>query len=189
MKLGIVLGVIIGAFVLGVAMFATAVLAILPFTREMSVNLPDYTQTPVFNPPTASDRPTVSPPNPITLSPGQTITPNPNIYFSLNITNADYSNLTNALVTAALTNTGNADAHNTLAYVEVTTQGTRIKVNGEDSLVIELGIIKAGQAITRDVRMSFNLFDGLKISQSGATLTLTIRSDESTQSLMYEFKP
>jgi hypothetical protein len=189
MKLGIVLGVIIGAVVLGVAMFAIVVLAILPVTREMSTGRADYTQTPVFNPPTTNTLPTLSPFNPITPSPGQTVNPNTSINFRLNITNADYSNLTNALVTAELTNLGSSDAHNTQAFVEVTTQGTRIKVNGQDSLVIGLGTIKARQAITRDVRMSFNLFDGLKISQSGATLTLTIRSDESTQGLTYEFKP
>lgn len=189
MKLGIVLGVIIGAVVLGAAMFAIVVLAVLPVTREISEGRADSTQTPVSNPPITSTVPTLSPFTPITPSPGQTVTPNSSISFSLNVPKSELSGLNSALVTAELTNTGTGDAHNTKAFLEVATQGTRIKVNGQDSLIIDLGSIKAGQMVTRDVSLSFGLFDGLKISQSGATLTLNIHSDETTQSLTYEYKP
>jgi hypothetical protein len=194
MKLGIVLGVIIGAVVLVAAVLLVTFLGILPLTREIAGKNDDSpnttysssyttpvptTSSPVTNPPVSSQA----------TVPVTTTAANTQVAFRLTVTNVSTSGLTGAVVSAQLTNSGTGDSHNTWASLEVFSQGTPIKVNGQGSLRIDLGTIQAGQTIARNVEMDFTLFDGIKISQNGTTLNLTVHSDEATQSISYDYQP
>jgi len=92
-------------------------------------------------------------------------------------------------ITSQLSNTGSSDAHNVWAKVEVFCQGSRVKVSGLDYLKEDVGILKAGETVTREVTLSFNVFDGLKISNNGAKFILTVYSDEHTETLSYDYQP
>lgn len=92
-------------------------------------------------------------------------------------------------VTARITNVGGADAHNVWAKAEVFSQGARVKLGGSDSLRVDVGLLAAGATVSKQVELQFSLFDGLQIAQSGAQFTLTIYSDENTQTLTYDYKP
>lgn len=91
--------------------------------------------------------------------------------------------------TSQLSNTGSSDAHNVWAKVEVFCQGSRVKVSGQDYLKEDIGILKAGETVTREVTLSFSVFDGLKISNNGARFILTVYSDEHTETLSYDYQP
>ena len=90
---------------------------------------------------------------------------------------------------AQLTNTGKDDTHNVWAKVEVFSQESRIKLSGEDFLRVDVGLLKNGAAVTKQVPIEFSLMDGLKISQNGARLVLTMNSDEKTQELYDDYQP
>ncbi|MFC1861241.1 hypothetical protein ACFLYL_03070 [Chloroflexota bacterium] len=92
-------------------------------------------------------------------------------------------------ISTQLINTGNTDAHNAWAKVEVFSQDTRIKLGGADSLRVDIGTLKAGNLVVKDVLLDFSLMDGLKMQQNGAKFTLTVYSDEKTEILYYEYTP
>ena len=118
----------------------------------------------------------------------QSPSPNKNVNFDFAITDINGTGLSRT-VTSQVTNTGSTDAHNAWAKVEVFSQGASIKLSNSDFLRVDLGIIKAGTAVTKQVTLQFSLLDGLKITQSGAQLVLTIYSDENTQTFNYDYKP
>jgi hypothetical protein len=92
-------------------------------------------------------------------------------------------------VTAQLTNTGDSDAHNVRAKVEVFSAKARIKLNGQDYLIEDVGTLEAAATVTKQVTLNFVAFDGLKISRNGARFVLTVDSDEHTETLSYEYQP
>ena len=114
--------------------------------------------------------------------------PNKNVNFDFAITDISGTGLSRT-VTAQVTNTGSADAHNAWAKVEVFSQGASIKLSNNDFLRVDIGIIKAGAAVTKQVTLQFSVLDGLMITQGGAQLVLTIYSDENTQTFNYDYKP
>ncbi|MDO8473001.1 MAG: hypothetical protein Q7T05_04200 [Dehalococcoidia bacterium] len=93
------------------------------------------------------------------------------------------------VVTALVTNTGKKDAHNVWAKVEVVCAGSKLRVGGRESLRVDAGTVKAGATVSREAVLQVGLFDGMKVSQNGAKIVLTVNSDELTQTFDYEFKP
>ena len=130
--------------------------------------------------------PTVKPTTPPSLVTSPST--NKNVNFDFAITDISGTGLSRT-VTAQVTNTGSTDAHNAWAKVEVFSQGASIKLSNNDFLRVDIGIIKAGAAVTKQVTLQFSVLDGLKITQSGAQLVLTIYSDENTQTFNYDYKP
>jgi len=92
-------------------------------------------------------------------------------------------------VTAQVANTGVADAHNVWAKVEAFIGGSRIRLNGQDYLRVDIGTLKAGDSVTKQVALSFSITDGLKIAQQGVHLEMTILSDEHSETFTYDYKP
>lgn len=92
-------------------------------------------------------------------------------------------------ITSQLSNTGSSDAHNVWAKVEVFCQGSRVKISGQDYLKEDIGILKAGATVTREVTLSFSAFDGLKISRNEGRFVLTIYSAEHTETFLYDYQP
>ncbi len=92
-------------------------------------------------------------------------------------------------VTAQVSNTGSADAHNAWAKVEVFSQGQRVQVSGQDYLRVDIGTIMAGATANAQATLGFSLADGFRIQQNGAQVLLTIYSVERTQTLTYDYRP
>ena len=91
-------------------------------------------------------------------------------------------------VTAQITNTGNSDAHNAWARIEVFSRNNRIRLCGSDSLTVDIGTLDGGATVTRQEALQFGFFDGMKIAQNGARVTLTIYSDEKTMTFNYDYQ-
>jgi hypothetical protein len=108
--------------------------------------------------------------------------------FLIVITNIGGSGLSRT-VTAQITNTQSADAHNAWAKAEVFSNGQRILISGQSYIKEILGIVKAGATVTAKATLSFSIFDGLIILQNGAQVQLEVYSDEWTESLTYDYKP
>jgi cytoskeletal protein RodZ len=141
--------------------------------------------------PPSDKEPTATTPTPATApaTPAPTSpTPEKTVEFDFDVADISLSGLT-PTVTAQLSNTGNSDAHNTWAKAEVFSGGDRIKLGGEDYLRVDVGTLKAGETITKQVTLQLNVMDGLKILQSGAKFVLTLYSDEKTQEFNYDYKP
>jgi hypothetical protein len=92
-------------------------------------------------------------------------------------------------VTAELLNKMAEDVHNTIVKLEVTSGGSVIKLNGKEYLEVDLGTIKSGETVQSTMEISLGFFDGLKITQNGAVLYLTVKSDEVTETVKYEYQP
>ncbi|MFH1652135.1 MAG: hypothetical protein ABID87_08580 [Chloroflexota bacterium] len=92
-------------------------------------------------------------------------------------------------VTAQVANTGGADAHHVWAKVEASSGGSAVKLSGQAYLRVDIGTLKAGESVTKQVDLSFSLNDGLKIAQQGVHLDLTISSDERTETFPYDYQP
>lgn len=121
-------------------------------------------------------------------SPEPAPSPGGEVNFSFAITDITGSGLSRT-VTAQVANTGSADAHNVWAKVEASSGGSRVKLSGQDYLRVDIGTLKAGETITRQLALSFSIADGLKISQQGVHLALTIFSDENSGTFSYDYKP
>ena len=111
-----------------------------------------------------------------------------NVEFEFAVTGVSGEGLSRT-ISAQLTNTGTGDAHNVWAKVEVFSQDSRIKVSGKDFIRVDIGMLKSGAAITKEVNIQFGIMDGLKIAQNGARFVLTMNSDEKTQELYYDYQP
>ena len=96
---------------------------------------------------------------------------------------------TTRTVTAQVSNLGNEDAHNAYGVVQVTQNGSVVKINGQTSLTIQLGTLPAGTVTTVQQSISFGLLDGLKIQSSGATFAITLHSDEATATFTQFYQP
>ncbi|MFC1964249.1 hypothetical protein ACFLV1_02585 [Chloroflexota bacterium] len=170
------------AILLGAAYF----LNWLPGSPATPTPAPTPTITPSPSPiPTPALTPTSTPaptPGPSPTSPGGSVD------FDFIITDISGSGLSRT-ITAQVTNTGGADAHNVSAEVEVYCGGAPVKLGGQGSVTAEIGLIKAGETVEKQVTLSFNLTDGLKLSQNGATFKLTLSSDEYTETFSYDYSP
>jgi cytoskeletal protein RodZ len=196
MKIGIILGIIIGAIIAALAIMIIIVLVVLPMARE--VNTPDTSSPAITSTIASSTTPkpassttaptsTSTAPKPTGTSPAS---PNANVNFNLIVTGVNTDILSaSATIASQVSNTGTADAHNAWAKVEVFQQGNRIQVGGQDYFRYDIGTLKAGE--TRDVQVTikFGIMDALKVLQSGATLNLTLTSDEKTQTMSYDYVP
>lgn len=136
---------------------------------------------PIATPPSTSQPAPAPSPSP-SPSPGGTVT------FAFTITDITGAGLSRT-ISAQIANTGTADAHNVWAEARVSSGGSSIQVGGQDYLRVDIGILQAGKTVERQVTLSFGISDGLKIAQNGATIKLTIHSDESTQAFSYDYKP
>lgn len=112
----------------------------------------------------------------------------PYVKFDFVITGITGSGFTRT-VTVRVANTGNEDAHNVRGVVQVLQGDSVIKINGEDSLTVEVGPLPAGSAVTVEQSIKFGLLDGLKIQSNGAEFSVTLYSDEATQSFSEFYQP
>ena len=196
--IGIVLGVLIGIIIVTATIVSLLFVGLFPVNQEASSN---NATSPSINfssivPPTPS--PTVppvtsqapSPQKPAASSPTTTnpVTNNKDVNFSLKIISMSNSGF-NYTATAEISNTGTTDAHNVRAEVEVFSQGSRIKVNGQNSLSITLGNITSSATLTTQAKLSFSVTDGPKILKNGATFKITVYSDEKTQTITLASQP
>jgi hypothetical protein len=111
-----------------------------------------------------------------------------NVKFDFTLDDISGSGLSRT-ITAKLTNLGPGDAHNVWGKMEGFSKETRVKLNGKENIRIDVGTLKGGAAITRQLTLSFSLSDGLKILQNGARFVFTVYSDEHTQAMPHDFKP
>ena len=182
--LGIILGVLLGLIIIVVV--TVWILSAGFFSGSRPTNSGTVTiqsPSPSGSPAPNSTAVLISP-SVVSESPAQS-----NVNFNLNITHLRVSGLTSLEAAAQITNTGTADAHNAWVKVEIISQGSIIKINGQDYLREDLGTIKAGQAVSPQVTINVGFADGIRISQSGATFRLTIFSDEKTETLSYDYLP
>ncbi len=190
--IGIILGVILGAvIVIGVSVwmiFSVFSPGNRPSPSSLAVITPKPAATSSI--PSTTTSSTISPTtSPVTSQPPAQSPAQSNVNFNLNINNFAVSGLNSGTIDAQITNTGTGDAHNVWIKVEIICQGSIVKIDGQDYLRKDLGIIKAGQTLTSQVAINVSLADGMKIAQSGATFRLTVYSDEKTQTLTYDFHP
>jgi hypothetical protein len=193
--IGVVLGVIMGVAIITVVTIVLLFNVFNASSRSSSVQTPPG--TPVQ---TQAPSPVVSlvpaPVPPVSLPPSSHAPSNsnvtiaqPTVEFNLNITGIENTGLTSRGVTGQITNAGTVDAHNVSAKVQVFCQGSLVKINNQDYIVQSLGAIKAGNTVTQAISLSFSILDVGRLSQNGATVTLTITSDEKTQTFSYNFQP
>jgi len=186
---GIIIGVIVGTIAITV-LAVLIIFANIPSINSTATPAASATVTPTprissvipsTRPPTFSSPASSSP-----AAPGLSIPVNVN--FSLNIIGISGSGLTRT-VTGEISNTGTSDAHNAWMKIEVSTGGKNIRINGQDFIRKDLGTIKAKTSITDQINMTFSLIDGPALMNNGATVTMTIYSDEKTQTMTYDYKP
>ncbi len=176
------------------------------------VNTPAPTSVPTTLPTVAANTPvatpvTTSPTNPPTVRPtvppAVTSTPVPptplatvvsppvpaaSVDFQIYVSGVGGTGLSRT-VTAQITNNGTADAHNVWVKSEVFSGQQKVSISGQDSLRMDIGIVKAGTTVPVQANLTFGLLDGLRIQQNGARFLLTITSDERTQTLNYDYTP
>jgi hypothetical protein len=184
---GIILGVLLGIIiVVGVSVWI--VLSVFSSGNQPTNNAAASTSQSA----SPSSSPLISvPSNSVPISPSLT-SKSPaesNVSYSVNVSNFQVSGLTSGKVNAQISNTGTGDAHNVWSKVEIICQGSIVKIGGQDYLRKDIGMIKAGQTVSPQVTINVSITDGIKISQNGATLRLTIYSDEKTETLSYDYHP
>ena len=192
---GVVLGVVIGFVIITVAAI------VLIFNVFGAANRTPSTPTPLGTPvQTQTASPAVSPPastNPSALLPSTSPVPansnvtaaSPVVDFKVNISAVENTGLTSRKITGQITNAGTADTHNVSAKVQVFCQGSPVKINNQDYIIQPFGTIKAGETISQGISVSFSILDAGRLTQYGATVNLTITSDEKSQSFSYNFQP
>jgi hypothetical protein len=188
--LGVILGVIAGIIVLTIAVVILALTFVMPAFTEYSnqSTTAPITGYDTFIPPstsTSSQTPPSSTQNPVSTS--MTTTAN-DVKFTLNILDVSGADLSRT-VTAELLNTGSIDATNCWVKIEVFSSGSRIKIDGEDYLRVDLGTLKAGEPSVTQVQMSFSVFDAPRMIKNGVNFNITLYSDQKTQTFSYDYQP
>jgi hypothetical protein len=179
------LGIIIGAF----AGFIIFLALIALFIYLYVVPKIDQFSTGQISTPTSTYTTTTTKVPPSTTLPKSTSLPSqPDVNFALNITDVSGSGLSRT-ISAQITNTGKTDAHNTWGKIEVFSGGNRIKINGQDSVRVDLGTLKAGSTVNSQVTLGFSFLDGPTVLARGATFKFTIYSDQKTQTFSYDYIP
>jgi hypothetical protein len=93
------------------------------------------------------------------------------------------------IVDAQLTNTGDADAHNISVKIKAFSGDSIIRLNGEDYIEVIVGTIAAGDRIEKQIELNVSIIDGLKITQTGLYIEMTISSDEYSIIQSYDYQP
>ncbi|MFC2039874.1 hypothetical protein ACFLTW_01695 [Chloroflexota bacterium] len=158
-----------------------------PLSTEPSTELsPTPVPVPVpVTPPLPEPAPSSSPPPSITvLPPTQSV----GVRFEHTITDISGNGLTRTVKTN-LTNTGDMDAHNVWGKLQVFSNESVIKLDGEEFLRIDIGSVTAGNTVTTEVTLSFGFTDSLKILKNGAEFVLDINSDEFTDTFRSYYTP
>ncbi len=148
--IGVLLGVILGSLVvIGIFTFLL-ITNILPFNRASSIDTSDTALSGTQPSPSASlsSAETGSTPESDPQLAGQATSAQPDVNFVMAISSFSVSGVTSGTVVARITNTGTVDAHNSWIKVEVYSQDSLIKINGEDFFRKDLDTIKAGSTIT-----------------------------------------
>jgi len=109
------------------------------------------------------------------------------VAFELSVISISGSGLSRT-VDAQLVNTGNANAHNIKVKIEAFAGNFPIRLNGDNYIEIEAGTIAAGEAIFRQIELSVSVIDGLKITQQGLRIEMTISSDEYGFTQSYDYQ-
>ena len=107
--------------------------------------------------------------------------------FAIQIINVEESGMLSRIVTAKLINK-DGYAKNLKVKLELFLDRERIKVNGEDALVIALGDMEANSSVEKEVEISVGFFDGLKIKSKGyvyAKLTITWENEGKSSREVY----
>ena len=111
------------------------------------------------------------------------------VKFAFNVTNISGSGQSRT-ITARVINSGTTDAHNVSVKVEASSKGSKIKLNGQDSVKVDIGTIAAGKTAMTKADISFSTADGLIITMNGiVTFTVTINSDEHVDHITFSQKP
>lgn len=179
---------------------ARAPAATAPATVTLTVPTTIYTGAPPAGttsagtsplPPTSSAPGATSAPPPTaptSTSGTSTQPPNTGVSFEMAVTSVAGSGL-DYTVTARLTNSGTADAHDVQARVELFAGSDRIKINGQDFIQEDLGTLAAGQSVERQERLTISATDALRILVGGGNVTvkLTVSSTERTQQVSYDY--
>ena len=84
-----------------------------------------------------------------------------------------------------MTNTGIIEAHNVTASVQLWSGNSRIKVNGKDILVEELGNLAPGATVTRSITVSVGFVDGLKLQTSGGVVIVDVVHNEGSKQFRF----
>jgi cytoskeletal protein RodZ len=185
--IGLIVGIILGVVI------AVGGLFLFDFFSARSANPPTASPSSTFvSSPSVSTTNSPVNGNPTTSStrslPGSPPTTSAAVNFDLTVTNISGTGLSRT-ITWQITNTGTIDAHNVSVEAQIYSQGDLVKVNGLDSISETLGTIQAGETITDNVTLSFSVLDAPKILLNGATINLTVSSDEITQTITYDYKP
>ena len=179
-----IINVVVVVLALGAA--AAYFLGLFPVTSQSSQdNEVKEVPTPT---PTQEPAPMPSPTPPPIPSPSPSPSTAKDVKFEFAVTEISGSGLSR-IISAQLTHIGTDDAHNVWGKVEVFSQESRIKLSGKDYLRIDIGTLKAGANITKEVTLEFSILDGLKMQQNGAKFMLTVYSDENTETLHYDYNP
>lgn len=109
------------------------------------------------------------------------------VKFTPAITGITGSGLTRT-VTAQLTNTGNITTHNTRVQVKAFCDDKVVKLNGMESITLNVDIIKAGETLIRSLPVSLSPFAAVKLARNGGRLEFTITSDEGSETVNYELR-
>jgi hypothetical protein len=190
---GIAIGAAAGLVVLAVGLGVLTLFGVIqlnhvsaPAPGPTSIPAASQTNVPSSLPP-GGPRPSQSPT--LTSSPISPAATVGQATFEISISSVTGTGLSRT-ITAQITNTGSVDAHNVRIKIEVSSGGSRVQLNGQDSYQSSnLGSLKAGATISPQATVSINPIDGLRVSQSGAQVIATIYSDDGTQSLSYNFGP
>lgn len=203
MKTGIIIGILAGIITVILVVFIILSNLILPLNRQFSSagepdnprltppvskstgNTPDQTAllsdnliSPAITSPSTSQSP--SPPSSVAVK---------DVNFLLDITSAEITGLNTATVKANVTNSGTTVAHHTVATIEIICQNERILINGQESLQVNIGDLAPGESKQIQLKVEVGLSDALRIKQTGATVRLTIVSDEKRQVFTYDYIP
>lgn len=176
----------VGAVVYGMGPWRTAKApAPHPAQRVPLFPTPLPTPTPSPTPPATPTRAPI--PTPLLGSPTPTLTPVlPRL--EVHILDISGSGFTRR-VTARLVNTGNGAATGVYTLAEFFAGDTRVKVNGQNALRIDIGRVETGQTIQREVEIGFSLLDGLRLQRSGGRAVLTVYADQGTWRFEETFRP
>lgn len=201
MKTGIIIGILAGIITVILVVLVIVFNLILPLNRQIASSgesgTPDTIisgdQTTIITPKqtvSASDNlvsPTINSPVP-SPSPASNVA-DKNVNFILDITSGEVIGLNAAKVEAQLTNSGSYTAHHTTATIEIICQNRKILINGQESLLVNIGDLAPGESRQIQLKAEVGLSDALRIKQAGATVRLTITSDEKQQVFTYDYVP
>lgn len=183
----VVIGAVTGVALAILALVIGAIYLLSSLLSEQFPRIGGTMPTPSASPSPGLPSPGMPSPTPQPSPTSTSTVPAANVNFQVLVTGVTGTGLSRT-VSAQITNTGTADAHNVWLKLEVFSQGVRITVNGQDYVRVDIGTLKTTATIAEQVTISVGVLDALKIATGGATIVLTIYSDERTQTLSYDYR-